>query len=151
MSRAKNVRRLLLAALVLATVTFTAQASTTPIVYGRSVWKYLDNGTNQGTAWREPGFDDSAWAAGWAELGYGEGDEATHVGYGIDPLRRYVTTYFRQTFAVANPALLSQLTLRMIRDDGAVVYVNGTEVWRVNMPTGAISSLTDRITPWRSK
>ena len=33
-----------------------------------SVWKYLDNGSDQGTAWIAPGFDDSAWAAGPAEL-----------------------------------------------------------------------------------
>ena len=30
---------------------------------------------DQGTAWRDPGFDDSGWASGNAELGYGDGDE----------------------------------------------------------------------------
>ena len=37
---------------------------------------------------------------------------------------------------------VSGLTLRLVRDDGAVVYVNGTEVWRSNMPTGSISNAT---------
>ena len=33
-----------------------------------SDWKYLDNGSDQGTAWRELGFDDGQWARGAAEL-----------------------------------------------------------------------------------
>ena len=33
-------------------------------------------------------------------------------------------------------------TLRLNRDDGAVVYLNGTEVFRTNMPGGAISYTT---------
>src|SRR5262249_37595118 len=45
-----------------------------------SVWRYLDNGTNAGTEWRNPSFDDSGWAFGPAQLGYGDGDEATVVG-----------------------------------------------------------------------
>ena len=40
-----------------------------------STWKYLDNGSNQGTAWQAIGFNDSAWPSGPAQLGYGDGDE----------------------------------------------------------------------------
>ena len=43
-------------------------------------WKYLDNGSNQGTAWRSLSFDDSSWASGPAQLGYGDGGEATTLG-----------------------------------------------------------------------
>nr|MBA2606017.1 hypothetical protein [Acidobacteriota bacterium] len=47
---------------------------------GRSAaWKYLDNGSNQGAGWTAPAFNDSVWAAGNAQLGYGDGDEATIV------------------------------------------------------------------------
>ena len=87
-----------------------------------SVWKYLDNGTNQGTAWRASAFNDATWAAGPAQLGYGDGDEATVVSYGPDVNRKYLTTYFRRQFEVANPASVGGLTLRLLRDDGAVVY-----------------------------
>lgn len=119
-----------------------AQAAEAPLVPARSVWKYLDNGTDQGTAWREVAFDDSSWASGFAELGYGDGDEATVVSYGPDPLRRYITTYFRQSFQVSDPAVISSLRVRLIRDDGAVVYINGTEVWRSNMPSTTIGYRT---------
>src|SRR3954467_11519942 len=46
-----------------------------------SVWKYLDTGVDQGTAWREPAFDDTSWAAGPAQLGFGDGDEATVINH----------------------------------------------------------------------
>lgn len=120
-------------------VTGTTGAILTP---AGAVWKYLDTGSNQGVAWRAPAFNDSAWASGAAELGYGDSDETTVVGSGPDPNRRYITTYFRRQLTVANPASISALTLRLLRDDGAVVYLNGTEVVRSNMPAGTISSTT---------
>lgn len=114
-------------------------AADTTLIPAGSTWKFLDNGSNQGTAWRSAGFDDTAWAAGPAQLGYGDNDEATLVSFGPDSNNKYITTYFRKTFTVTNPAQFTSVTLNMIRDDGAVVYVNGVEVWRLNLPTGAIA------------
>ncbi|MBT8190906.1 MAG: hypothetical protein KJO29_10805, partial [Bacteroidia bacterium] len=31
-------------------------------------WKYLDDGSDQGTAWRATGFNDTSWQSGNAEL-----------------------------------------------------------------------------------
>lgn len=112
----------------------TPRPITTTLIAKNSSWKYLDNGSNQGTAWRASGFNDSGWAAGNAQLGYGDGDEATTVSYGPNANNKYVTTYFRKTFTVANPANVSSLTLKLLRDDGAVVYLNGTQVATSNMP-----------------
>jgi hypothetical protein len=112
------------------------------LVSAGSTWRYLDNGSNQGTAWRSPGFSDSAWASGPAQLGYGDGDEATVISYGTNATAKYVTTYFRRAFSVANPAAYASLQLRLLRDDGAVVYLNGSEVFRTNMPTGTIGHTT---------
>ncbi|HYO76562.1 MAG TPA: hypothetical protein VE010_08870, partial [Thermoanaerobaculia bacterium] len=123
-------------------IALPAFGAETSLVAPRSVWKYLNDGSNQGTAWRAAGFNDAAWASGPAELGYGDGDELTVVGYGPDPSRKPITTYFRQTFDVADPAVFTAVKLRLIRDDAAVVYLNGTEVWRVNMPGGTISYTT---------
>lgn len=104
-----------------------------------SSWKYLDNGTNQGTAWMTPLFNDASWLTGNAELGYGDGDEATVVGYGPNSATKYITTYFRKSFNVINPAIYAALNLSVVRDDGIVVYINGVEVYRNNMPTGTIA------------
>ena len=116
-------------------------AQTTLVARGAS-WKYLDNGSNQNTGWIAPAFNDSAWAAGNAQFGYGDGDEATVVSFGANASNKHITTYFRKSFTVANPADFSNLTLDILRDDGAVVYLNGTEVYRTNMPTGAIGYQT---------
>ena len=110
-----------------------------------AVWKYLDNGSNQGTNWRQLGFNDAAWASGPAMLGYGDANgrfPRTTNSFGPDPNNRYITTYFRRAFVVSNNWGLINLTARLQRDDGAVGYLNGTEVFRSNMPTGAISYTT---------
>jgi hypothetical protein len=102
-------------------------------------WKFLDNGSNQGTAWRTPGFNDSGWASGPAELGYGQGDEATVVSFGGNSSNRHETTYFRRAFHVADPQQFNELALQIVRDDGAVVYLNGHEVLRHSLPAGAVA------------
>ena len=106
-----------------------------------SVWRYLDNGSDQGTAWFAPGFDDSSWKSGPAQLGYGDGDEATVVedngtpGYVANDSDRYITTYFRHAFVVNNVDGLANVQVSLLRDDAGVVYVNGQEVFRSpNLP-----------------
>ncbi len=103
-----------------------------------STWKYLDNGSNQGTGWRATSFNDGAWASGAAQLGFGDGDEVTLINGGPST-NRYVTTYFRKSFSINSAPAFTGYSLQVKRDDGAVVYVNGTEVWRSNLPAGTIA------------
>lgn len=110
-----------------------ASAADTLVPQG-STWRYLDNGSDQATAWREPGFNDLAWSQEPAQLGYGDGDEVTVVSYGPNSVNKYITTYFRNTFSVTNASQYDSLTLGLLRDDGAVVYLNGAEIVRSNMP-----------------
>lgn len=128
------------------TVTIQRAPSNVTFIPKGAVWKYLDNGSNQGTAWTARAFNDSAWASGPAQLGYSsnppENDEATIVSFGPDPANKYVTTYFRHAFVVSSASSVTNLTVSVLRDDGAVVYLNGTEVFRSNMPAGAIDYLT---------
>ncbi|MCA9003204.1 MAG: tetratricopeptide repeat protein, partial [Planctomycetes bacterium] len=107
-----------------------------------ATWRYLDDGSDPGPLWTSPGFNDSGWGVGPAQLGYGDGDEQTVVGYGPDPSNKYRTTYFRREFQALAPSLYGTLRLRLMRDDGAVVYLNGAELVRDNMPSGAIDSQT---------
>ena len=122
--------------------TSTARAADTILVPTGASWKYLDNGSDQGTAWRATAFNDTSWSSGPAQLGYGDGDEATVVGFGPDSSNKFITTYFRRAFSVTNAAAFNALTLRLVRDDGAVVYLNGVEVWRTNMPAGTVGFTT---------
>ncbi len=105
-------------------------------------WKYLDDGSGPGAAWREPAFDDSGWAEGPAQLGFGEGDEATLLESTNSLGESNVTFYFRHEFEVADPAACSNLVVRLLRDDGGIVYLNGTEVFRNNMPDGPVDAAT---------
>lgn len=109
----------------------------TVLVAAGSEWKYLDDGSDQGTAWRMPGFDDGSWASGEGQFGYGDGDERTVVDFGPDANNKYVTTYFRRTFEVSDAASVTSLVLRLVYDDGAAVYLNGTEIVRVNLAGNA--------------
>jgi len=101
-----------------------------------SVWRYESSGADLGSAWREPDFDDSAWEVGAGELGYGDGTETTLMVSASPPPN---TTYFRTTFDVASPGIFTGLFARLLRDDGAVVYLNGVELMRSNLPDGHVT------------
>lgn len=105
-------------------------------------WRYNDSGNNLGTAWTAPGYNDAGWPTGTAQLGYGDGDERTVLSYGTSTTNRRITYYFRRSFSVADPAALNALAARFIRDDGAVIYLNGVEVVRSNMPAGSVGYTT---------
>lgn len=128
----------LLLAFICLCLSFRVFSQTSIVSYGSS-WKYLDNGSNQGTAWRASAFNDASWASGNGELGYGDGDETTIVSYGGNSSAKYITTYFRKNITIADPTIYSNFTFTVLRDDGYVVYVNGTEVGRDNMGAGVIS------------
>ncbi len=106
-----------------------------------ATWKYLADGSNQSTQWRARTFDDAAWSSGPSELGYGDAP-ATTVPFGPDPASKYITTYFRHTFQVGDPTQIASLSLKLLVDDSAVIYLNGEEVVRKNLPPGEINHLT---------
>ena len=116
------------------------------LVDAGSGWQYLDDGSDQGTAWRESGFDSSGWASGNAQFGYGDGDEETIVESGGSGTR-HITTYFRKTFVVDDASIFNEMVLELLRDDGASVFLNGTEVVRSNMD----GTLGDGTIDWETK
>ncbi len=114
------------------------------LVPNGAFWRYLDNGSDQGTNWHLPGFVDLSWPVGLSEFGYGDTTddpprpERTQINGG-PATNHLITTYFRHTFDVSNPLLFTNLLLRLLRDDGAVVWLNGAEVFRSNFnPTNPI-------------
>ena len=119
------------------------QSTVTELIASGSVWKYDATGTDLGTGWRAPSFDDGIWPSGPGILGFGETYITTTVPFGPDPSNKYRTTYFRLAFTVDfDPSLITQLQLLANHDDGAVIYLNGTEVARPAMPAGPISYST---------
>ncbi|MGI9243955.1 MAG: lamin tail domain-containing protein, partial [Verrucomicrobiales bacterium] len=107
-------------------------------------WRYLDDGSDQGIAWRWPGYDDSPWSAGAGILGYGDTGEVTtpinpggHFGFS-----KHITHYFRKSFQVRSPQEIVSATLSLLIDDGAAVYLNGVEIVRQNLAAPADSRTT---------
>jgi len=107
-----------------------------------SVWSYRDTGEDLGGAWPMIAFKDDAWSAGPARLGYGNGGESTVVSYGPNAASKYITTYFRQAFTLEDPTVFQALNLSVLRDDGVIVYLNGSAVYQNNMPAGPVGYLT---------
>ena len=85
-------------------------------------WQFNDFGFPPPSAWRTN--LQGEFSLGPAPLGYG-GAEQTAVSFG-NP-----TTYFLKTFS--GDAIASNLTLRVIFNDGIAVYLNGAEILRRNL------------------
>jgi cytochrome c len=118
----------------------SAPASTTLVPTG-ATWKYLDNGSNQGTSWTGAGFNDGSWKSGVGK--FGTNDPANTM-IQLGPVdNRWITTYFRHAFNVTNAASISGLLFSVLRDDGVIVYLNQTEAFRMNMPNGPVNYLTN--------
>ncbi|HUS37097.1 MAG TPA: Ig-like domain-containing protein, partial [Verrucomicrobiae bacterium] len=129
--------KLLVALVLLVAPSLRADAT---LIAVNAEWRYgVPEDAAVNATWRDE-FNDSNWRVGPAQLGYGDGDEATLI-----PDHPPVVL-FRKRFNVDAPSAFSKLIFRLLRDDGAVVYLNGTEVFRSNMPDGAISPQTMALT-----
>jgi len=127
----------------------TASVSVSPflkehvaLVARQAEWRYQDNGEEPPADWVLEGYDDSTWSMGAAELGYGENDEATVLSFGDDPLNKRLSYFFRRQFTAPDPRDLTDIEGLIWLDDGAVIYLNGEELLRLNMPEGAIQNGT---------
>lgn len=115
--------------------------ATRTLVSKSAVWKYLDKGLDPGGApWKGADYYDGFWASGPSPLGYTLTNIATAVSYGGVATNRYITTYFRQAFTLDATPL--SVTGRLMRADGAVLYLNGVEIARHNMPAGNVAFAT---------
>ena len=110
------------------------QAQTTVFDKGSS-WSYDDKGVQLADQWKNSDFDISAWFSGNGPLGYG------------DPVTTTITSplnaaYFTKDFTVNLSDLTATMELGVMRDDGIIVFLNGVEVVRDNMPAGTITYAT---------
>ncbi|RLD10966.1 MAG: hypothetical protein DRI44_04710 [Chlamydiae bacterium] len=105
-------------------------------------WKYDDSGDDLGTAWRVPSYNDSGWSSGAALL-YNDPDPMpAPKNTLIQKDNTRTTFYFRTTFDFNGSTNDLELYLHPVIDDGAVFYLNGTEIYRFNMPAGEIHATT---------
>jgi len=112
----------------------TSGVSSQVLIPAGARWRYHDKGENLYMVWRAKTYDDSSWSSGPAPLGYGESYQATPLYYGSDPSHKFPCYYFRHSFQLSNPTVVTALAFHIVRDDGCVVYLNDDEVVRDNMP-----------------
>jgi hypothetical protein len=111
-------------------------------------WRYLDDGTQPPATWTTTDFDDHKWKQGRAPLGYGRPDVSTEISFGANAQTKHLAAYFRRSFDFkSDSAPAPYLAVDMRIDDGAVVYLNGHELIRENIPTGPTTVRTHTI--WR--
>jgi hypothetical protein len=113
-----------------------------PLIAKGSLWRYWDQGTLPAADWAASTYDDSAWPEAVGPFGYGDTHIVTTVSYGSNASAKHLTTWFRQTLDITGVDQLAEVRGGLLRDDGGVVYVNGVEVYRNNMPGGAVLPTT---------
>jgi len=113
--------------------------SNTTLIPMGSTWSYYDGSTIPAINWNTSAYSDAAWKTGASQLGYGGKGEVTTIGYGGDANNKYISSYYRKSITIDNLASRSNFVLTTFVDDGAIIYVNGQELGRSNMPTGTVS------------
>lgn len=107
-----------------------------------SAWEYYDSGSLDGQQWYAQTYSHT-WEKGKAPLGFdtnGQKDCSTQLDYGTDASNKRPTYYFRKTFRLnSTPSETDVFTLDYVIDDGVVIYVNGQEAARYNMPSGTVT------------
>jgi len=119
----------------------SAKTTQTLISWG-SNWKYYDETGMPATNWTSADFSDTAWKSGASQLGYGGKGEATTISFGSNSSNKNITAYFRQNLNIVDVRKLSNVIANIFVDDGAALYVNGTEIGRYNLPSGTLNFST---------
>jgi len=111
----------------------------TPIFNMGADWKYYDKGSLDGNTWTSTTYNTGTWSNGSAPFGYGKDGLSTTVSYGGNSSNKYPVCYFRRSFNLTEaPAAGAAIMLDYTVDDGFIVYINGTEAGRYNMPAGTV-------------
>jgi hypothetical protein len=135
--------RVLLSLLFLAAAVCQSTAAEQKILkVGANEWKYLDTGEAPAKEWNQADFDDSQWKSGQAPLGYGDDDIKQTISFGGNEGKKNICSFFRRAVEVEDPTAAKKVVGKLICDDGCVVYVNGEEVHRFNLPDGELKSDT---------
>lgn len=107
-----------------------------------SVWNYEHSGQFPGAGWTGSDFSVASWSRGRG-LFYVENSALPETKHTALTLGQ-TTYYFRSQFSLTAEQLdnAEQFTLSTIVDDGAIVYINGQEAFRIGMPGGAVDQTT---------
>ncbi|MCX6902839.1 MAG: fibronectin type III domain-containing protein, partial [Verrucomicrobia bacterium] len=124
------------------------------LVFGvTNVWRWSGANNDAVPTWKSATFVDSSWFSGpgllWADnrgIGWCADCVPQNTQMSLDPstgsVYPYPTYYFRTHFRFTNNPVGATLTFSNFVEDGGIFYLNGTELFRIRMPAGAISNAT---------
>ena len=143
-----NLKYLLLLVLFIVLTISLLGADSDIIVDRKAEWKYSDIGEIK-EDWKSFDYNDSNWKIGKSPLGYGDDYSETDpklpigtvVGFG-EAENKYMTTYFRKIVEIENPESVKDLEIFVHVDDGAIVYINGVELFRRGIDSKDVNYMT---------
>lgn len=106
-------------------------------------WSYFDDGYLDDNWYENQNYKN--WKTGESPLGYGDRLVTTSINYGNDPENKEIVKYFTKKLTIKDISIFKGFEFRLQRDDGAVVYVNGKELYIDNMPDGHITKNTKSV------
>jgi len=123
-------------------LTFCTVFAQKKIIKTGDEWEFYDEAISPGKNWNKSLGPAENWKIGPSPLGYGNNSIATNISFGDDPNNKHITKYFKKTFRIEDPYDHLVYKLEILRDDGIVLYLNGHEILRNNMPSGEITNDT---------
>jgi len=123
-------------------VQVTAPPVTSAVIQDADAWRWRYVPDAPPAGWNTLGYDASGWNLGGAVLGFGDASVVTNINTYATTAERPKAAYFVRTFQVSDTSKVTKLVLNSVADDGAVIYVNGVEVGRQNMPSGPVDQNT---------
>lgn len=111
------------------------------IINSGDEWEYYDSGNLRQT-WYKGTKRSIQWKTGISPIGYGDGKVITEIYSGSDIQKKDIVKYFKKTITLENPNDYLAYGLQIKRDDGIIIYLNGNEVFRNNLPSGRITNVT---------
>ena len=118
---------------------FTPVLSQDKIIINGDSWNYYDNGYLEESWMLHP--ENYNWKNGKTPIGYGDKKIITEISYGNYPDNKHLVKYFKKKITLLKNEYLAY-EFRTLSDDGIVVYINGKELYRINMPNSTINSKT---------
>ncbi|MFT5674067.1 MAG: DNA-binding CsgD family transcriptional regulator [Polaribacter sp.] len=125
--------------LLLILLQFTSINSQNKLIKNGDTWNYYDQGYLE-SDWMTK-TEKYTWKKGATPIGYGDKKIVTEINFGDNAEEKHIVKYFKKNITISKTKYLAY-EFRTLSDDGIVIYINGKELYRLNMPNATITNKT---------
>ena len=118
---------------------FTSINSQNKLIKNGDTWNYYDQGYLE-SDWMTK-TEKYTWKKGATPIGYGDNKIVTEISFGDNAKEKHIVKYFKKNITISKTKYLAY-EFRTLSDDGIVIYINGKELYRLNMPNATITNKT---------